>query len=125
MNKQIVFLDRDGTIIKDKSYMYKVEDLEFIDNSIEGLKMLQRTHELVIVTNQSGINRGKFGYKEYSEFNENFLKKLEEKVIEYEPDIVHAHDLEVLDVAINVKNKFIDFVIANYDSNKSLAKGFI
>ena len=33
------------------------------------------------------------------------LKKLEEKVTEYEPDIIHAHDLEVLDVAVNIKNK--------------------
>jgi len=44
------------------------------------------------------------------------LKKLEEKVIEYEPDIVHAHDLEVLDVAINVKNKLDSKVI--FDSHE-------
>lgn len=94
MNKQIVFLDRDGTIIKDKSYMYKVEDLEFIDNSIEGLKMLQKTHELVIVTNQSGINRGNFGYKEYSEFNENFLKKLGENGIEINNSLFCPHTPE-------------------------------
>ena len=33
------------------------------------------------------------------------LRKLEEKVSVYEPDIIHAHDLEVLDVAVNIKNK--------------------
>ena len=44
------------------------------------------------------------------------LKKLEEKIIEYEPDIVHAHDLEVLDVAINVKNKLASKVI--FDSHE-------
>ena len=33
------------------------------------------------------------------------LKKLEEKVNEYEPDLIHAHDLEVLDVAVNIKYK--------------------
>ena len=44
------------------------------------------------------------------------LKKLEEKVVEYEPDIVHAHDLEVLDVAINVKNKLKSKVI--FDSHE-------
>tara|TARA_Y100000310_G_scaffold174566_1_gene174596 strand:- start:265 stop:807 length:543 start_codon:yes stop_codon:yes gene_type:complete len=91
MNKQIVFLDRDGTIIEDKSYMHKVEDLEFIDNSIDGLKMLQKTHELVIVTNQSGINRGKFDYKKYSEFNEKFLKKLEENGIEMKASLFCPH----------------------------------
>jgi glycosyltransferase involved in cell wall biosynthesis len=44
------------------------------------------------------------------------LKKLEEKVIEYEPDIIHAHDLEVLDVAINVKNKLDSKVV--FDSHE-------
>ncbi len=44
------------------------------------------------------------------------LKKLEEKVIEYEPDIVHAHDLEVLDVAVNVKNKLDSKVV--FDSHE-------
>ena len=33
------------------------------------------------------------------------LKKLEEKVTEYKPNLIHAHDLEVLDVAVNIKNK--------------------
>ena len=33
------------------------------------------------------------------------LKKLEEKVRVYEPDLIHAHDLEVLDVAVNIKKK--------------------
>ena len=44
------------------------------------------------------------------------LKKLEKKVTEYEPDIVHAHDLEVLDVAINVKNKLGSKVV--FDSHE-------
>ena len=44
------------------------------------------------------------------------LKKLEKKVTEYEPDVVHAHDLEVLDVAINVKNKLGSKVV--FDSHE-------
>jgi len=44
------------------------------------------------------------------------LKKLEEKIVEYEPTIVHAHDLEVLDVAINVKNKLGSKII--FDSHE-------
>ena len=31
------------------------------------------------------------------------MKQLEVKIEEYKPDIIHAHDLEVLDVAVNVK----------------------
>ena len=44
------------------------------------------------------------------------LKKLEEKVVEYEPTIVHAHDLEVLDIAVNVKNKLGSKII--FDSHE-------
>ncbi len=44
------------------------------------------------------------------------LNKLEEKVAEYEPDIVHAHDLEVLDVAANIKNKLGSKII--FDSHE-------
>ena len=44
------------------------------------------------------------------------LKKLEEKIVEYEPTIVHAHDLEVLDVAINVKNKLGSKIV--FDSHE-------
>lgn len=59
MNKAI-FLDRDGTIIKEKNYLSKVEDIEFLDYSFEGLKKLQNEFLLIIVTNQSGIARGYF-----------------------------------------------------------------
>ena len=44
------------------------------------------------------------------------LNKLEEKVAEYEPDIVHAHDLEVLDVAVNIKKKLESKII--FDSHE-------
>jgi len=44
------------------------------------------------------------------------LNKLEEKVAEYEPEIVHAHDLEVLDVAVNIKNKLGSKII--FDSHE-------
>lgn len=56
-----VFLDRDGVIIKEKNYLHKVEDVEFIDGAITALKKLQDTgFHLVVVTNQSGVGRGYF-----------------------------------------------------------------
>ncbi len=57
VNKAI-FLDRDGTIIIDKGYLYKISDLEFIPGSIEALKMLNDADfKLFIISNQSGIAR--------------------------------------------------------------------
>jgi glycosyltransferase involved in cell wall biosynthesis len=44
------------------------------------------------------------------------MKQLETKIEEYKPDIVHAHDLEVLDVAVNVK-KFTNVKVI-FDSHE-------
>lgn len=59
MKYKIAFLDRDGTINVDKSYLYKIEDFKFLPGVIEGMKKLQDNgYLLVIITNQSGIGRG-------------------------------------------------------------------
>ena len=47
------------------------------------------------------------------------MKQLEVKIEEYKPDIIHAHDLEVLDVAVNVKRITNAKVI--FDSHEDLS----
>jgi len=73
---RIVFLDRDGTILKDKHYMRDPGDIEFLDGAVEALTALQRRYDLVVVTNQSGIGRGHLQSREYEIFNKCFLKIL-------------------------------------------------
>ncbi|MDF1882097.1 HAD-IIIA family hydrolase, partial [Sulfurimonas sp. MAG313] len=61
INMKGIFLDRDDTIIKDKNYMYKVEDLDFFEDTHEALQIMQdKGYELFLVTNQSGIGREMF-----------------------------------------------------------------
>ncbi len=56
-----LFLDRDGTLIVDKHYLHKAEEVEFIPGSAAGLRALQEAGFLLfIVTNQSGVGRGYF-----------------------------------------------------------------
>lgn len=58
MNKAI-FLDRDGVINKEVNYLSNPDNFEFIDGSIEALKILKKKKFLLIViTNQAGIARG-------------------------------------------------------------------
>lgn len=57
--KKAIFLDRDGTINIEKNYLYRKEDFEFINNTVEALKMLKdKEYYLIVITNQSGIGRG-------------------------------------------------------------------
>ena len=78
MNKA-VFLDRDGTINIDKNYVYKIEDWQFIDGAIEGLRILQDLgYKLIVITNQSGIARGYYTQeqaKKIFDYMKNELKK--------------------------------------------------
>lgn len=53
-----IFLDRDGIINKDHSYVYKKEDFEFCDGLFKALQhFISLDYHLFIVTNQSGIGR--------------------------------------------------------------------
>jgi len=61
-----VFLDRDGVINKDKGYVSKIDDFEFIEGSIEAMQLLKQNGYLVVViTNQSGIARGYYSEDEF------------------------------------------------------------
>lgn len=61
MAKPAVFLDRDGVINVDHGYVHDEHDFEFIEGVFEATKKLKEMgYMLVLVTNQSGIARGKF-----------------------------------------------------------------
>jgi len=76
MNKAI-FLDRDGTINVDKEYIYKVEDFEFEEGAVKGLKILQSLgYQLIIITGQSGIGRGYYSEEDYHKFMDHMHLQL-------------------------------------------------
>ena len=56
-----IFLDRDGVINKEVSHLSDPKNFEFIEGSIEALKILkQKSFLLIVITNQAGIARGIF-----------------------------------------------------------------
>ena len=61
MRYKAVFLDRDGTLIRNRHYGCDPDQIELLDGVVGGLRELQRaSYRLVVVTNQSGIARGYF-----------------------------------------------------------------
>ncbi|GAL11413.1 D-glycero-D-manno-heptose 1,7-bisphosphate phosphatase [Vibrio astriarenae] len=61
MAKPAVFLDRDGVINVDHGYVHDEHDFEYVEGVFEATrKFKEMGYMLVLVTNQSGIARGKF-----------------------------------------------------------------
>lgn len=66
-----IFLDRDGTLNKDHGYVHEIDQFEFIEGAIPALAQLKALgFALVLVTNQSGIARGKFTEQQFSTLTE-------------------------------------------------------
>ncbi len=81
MNKAI-FLDRDGIINVDKTYLHKIEDFEFCDGVFETFKYLQNLgYLLIVVTNQSGIGRGYYGEEDFEKLTLWMLEELKKNGI--------------------------------------------
>ena len=56
-----VFLDRDGTIIDDVGYLEAIERIAWFPWSVDAIRALNRAGlPVVVVTNQSGVARGRF-----------------------------------------------------------------
>jgi D-glycero-D-manno-heptose 1,7-bisphosphate phosphatase len=64
--KAAVFLDRDGTIIRDAEYLRDPEQVELLPGAANAIKRLNDAGwPVVVVTNQSGIARGLLTEQDY------------------------------------------------------------
>ncbi len=73
-----VSLDRDGTLIEDKGYAHRIEDVVLLPGVVEGLRRLvDAGYALIIVTNQSGIGRGYYKESHMTALHRYLVKKLE------------------------------------------------
>jgi len=81
MNKAL-FLDRDGVVNKEKNYLYKIEDFEFIDGVFETCRYFQdRGYLIIIITNQAGIARGKYTEEDFEILTKWMIKEFEKENI--------------------------------------------
>ena len=89
--KKAIILDRDGVLIEDRNYSYKIEDLEVLPGVIEGLKQLQSNFIFFIVTNQSGIGRGYFTLEDFQKYNNHLISILNDNNIKIEKTFFCPH----------------------------------
>jgi D-glycero-D-manno-heptose 1,7-bisphosphate phosphatase len=78
-----VFLDRDGTLMRDADYCANPKDVEVFPEARQALRRLKdKGYKLVIITNQSGIGRGYFDETEYRAVEAEFLRQLGDDLID-------------------------------------------
>jgi D-glycero-D-manno-heptose 1,7-bisphosphate phosphatase len=80
-----VFLDRDGTLIAEKNYLCRPEDVEIFPGAGGALKRLQDAgFKLFIISNQSGVGRGYFTLADLDRVNQHLCNELAGGGIQFE-----------------------------------------
>lgn len=83
LTRKALFVDRDGTINRDCPYCHDPADIIIYEDAVRIMRCYQKDgFILVLVTNQSGINRGYFSEEEMHAFNHALLVKLRSMGVE-------------------------------------------
>ena len=70
-----LFLDRDGVINRDLSYVGEISRFEFLPGVFEALRMFTSSgYKLIVVTNQVGIAKAKFTLEQYHDELTNWYR---------------------------------------------------
>lgn len=83
--RPVVFLDRDGVINKEVSYLHQPEKFELTDTCLDGMKKLADLDvAVIVVTNQAGIGLGYFDHEDFYRVNQAMFKALKPSGISIE-----------------------------------------
>ena len=90
-----IFLDRDGTLVETRHYPSRPEDFVLYEGLGAELKALQHAgFLLVLITNQSGLARGYFGWAELERMHETLLATLHRQGVTIDGIYVCPHHPE-------------------------------
>lgn len=74
--KPAIFLDRDGVLIKEKSYICDVQQVEVFNYTKDCItKIKEKGYYTIVITNQSGIARGLFTETMLNKINHLIMEK--------------------------------------------------
>ena len=83
--KRAVFLDRDGTLVVEKNYLKRPEDVVIFPGAGPALRRLMEAgFVLLIVTNQSGIGRGYYTLDDMHRVNDRVVAELARDGVRFE-----------------------------------------
>jgi len=72
-----LFLDRDGAVVEERGYLHRIDDIAVIPGATKViLAANERGIPIVMVTNQSGIGRGYYGWSEFKSVQDALLAML-------------------------------------------------
>ncbi len=84
--KPAVFLDRDGVLTEEKSYIDSVEKLCIFPYAAECIRKIQeKGYYAIVVTNQSGVARGLFSEDELRRMNAYLIRETKIDAVYYCP----------------------------------------
>lgn len=81
-----VFLDRDGVLTKEKSYVSSVKDMEIFPYAAECVRQIhEKGYYAIVITNQSGVARGLFTEEELAKMNDCLIRETGVDAVYYCP----------------------------------------
>jgi D-glycero-D-manno-heptose 1,7-bisphosphate phosphatase len=84
-SKKAVFLDRDGTLIEEKQYLHRPEEVVIFPGAGSALSALLRAgYGLFIVSNQAGVGRGYFGLEDVAAVNARLVHEMARESIRFD-----------------------------------------
>jgi len=96
VKKPAVFLDRDGVLNKNKKYVHKISDFEWIEGAKQSIKLLNKKEYFIfVVTNQSGIARGFYSEEDVLHLHKHIsieLSKIDAKIDDFFYSPYHHSD---------------------------------
>jgi D-glycero-D-manno-heptose 1,7-bisphosphate phosphatase len=72
-----LFLDRDGAVVQETGYLHRAKDIRVIPGAAKVIVAAnQRSVPVIMVTNQSGIGRGYYGWTEFKSVQDAIIALL-------------------------------------------------
>lgn len=124
--KRFILLDRDGTIIVEKEYLSKPEQVELLPNAAAGLKKMQKMDfGLIVITNQSGVGRDYFSAEIVDEVHKHIEAEFQKQGVHFENFLYCPHTPEDDCECRKPKTKLVDDAarILNFDPSECIVIG--